>query len=107
MLVVLYIGYAFPHCTTDMVRAKFDSMFSNCVSSVVERHCESRTGQRYKRFWITVESQQHDPTMIYVLDAADKTGFAKVYYETTPDRHTKNPVPRYWKVKATLIGDMA
>ena len=104
MLVVLYIGYALPHCTTAIVRDKFDSMFSNCVSSVIEKTLDDHVGRKYKRFWVTVDSCKHDPTMTYVLDAVDKNGFVKVYYETTLD-HTQKPVPRYWKVKATLVGD--
>jgi len=101
MMVILYIGYALPHCTTESVRAKFDSMFSDCVSTITEKVYDDpkNSGKKFKRFWVTIDAYRHDPTMNYVLDVIGKDGVVRVYYETTKG------IPRFWKVKATVIGE--
>ena len=94
-VVILYINYALPHCTTSMVQEKFDSMFMNSVFKIVEQQMDDayKPGKRFKRFWIHVDSYRHDQMMNYLLETIEKEAFAKVYYEKT------HGVDRYWKVQ--------
>ena len=100
MVVTLYISYALPHCTTEMVRAKFDDMFQNIVIEITEeiKDDNSRAGKKFKRFWIKCDETLHrfTPTLDYVCETIFKTGYAQVYYEKTKG------VDRYWKVKLAL-----
>ena len=93
---IFYISYALPHCTTEMVRAKFDSMFvDECVCKIAEevKDDTKNIGKKFKRFWILVDCYKHDPMMNYMLESIERDGSAKVYYEKT------HGVDRYWKVK--------
>ena len=97
MFLVFYISYALPHCTTEMVRAKFDSMFIDPIVTIVGEELLDDTrnvGKKFKRFWICVEScRPHDPTMKWIMETIEKEGTANVYYEK------KKGVDRFWKVK--------
>ena len=96
MYIVLYISYALPHCTTEMVSTKFDSMFVDpCVTYVGEELLDDtrNVGKKFKRFWICVECRRHDPMMKWIMETIEKEGTAKVYYEKTKG------VDRFWKVK--------
>jgi hypothetical protein len=99
MIIVLYISYALPHCTTEMVREKFDAMFMNCVFRIAEELKDDTKfpGKKFKRFWINVDGYRHDPMLNYVLDSIRNEGTAKVYYERTQG------VDRYWKVKTVPV----
>ena len=102
MQIILYINYALPHCTTDMIRAKFDSMFAMPGVTHIAEQLKNDTkipGKQFKRFWIYVDCYVHDPTMSYLLESIEKEGFAKVFYEKTQG------LDRYWKVKRVLQTD--
>ena len=99
MQIILYINYALPHCTTEMIRAKFDTMFVNEGVTQITEEIKNDTkipGKKFKRFWVCIDCYVHDPTMTYILESIEKEGFAKVYYEKTQG------VDRYWKVKRVL-----
>jgi len=97
MVVVFYISYALPHCTTEMVRAKFDTMFQNIVVTITEeiKDDNERAGKKFKRFWIKCDEtlNRFTPSLDYVLEMIQKLGYAQIYYEKS------NGVDRYWKVK--------
>ena len=98
MFFVFYISYALPHCTTETVRAKFDSMFIDPIVTIVGEELLDDTrnvGKKFKRFWICVETCRPDPTVKWLMETIEKEGAAKVYYEKTKG------VDRYWKVKTT------
>jgi hypothetical protein len=103
-MVIFYISYALPHCTTEMVRAKFDDMFQNIVVLITEevKNDNMREGKKFKRFWINCDEslQRFTPALDHVLEIIKTTGYAKLYYEKS------NGVDRYWKVKLPpLVAD--
>jgi hypothetical protein len=99
-MICFYISYALPHCTTEMVRAKFDDMFRNIVMEITEevKDDNTRTGKKFKRFWIKCDETLHrfNPMVDHLQETIEKLGYAHVYYEKTKG------VDRYWKVKLAL-----
>ena len=107
MVVSFYISYALPHCTTEMVRDKFNEIFQNSVVDItVEiKDDNTRAGKKFKRFWIKCDeslnrvTSPHPSLMLtldYMREMIEKTGYAQVYYEKS------NGVDRYWKVKLAV-----
>ena len=93
--IILYISYALPHCTTEMIRTKFDDLFMNCVLTIAEEVKEDtkNVGKKFKRFWVNIDNNRYDHNMRFILETIVKEGSAKVYYEKT------HGVDRFWKVK--------
>ena len=91
-LTTLFIGYALPHCTTEMVKDVFDQLFDNQVTKIAENTREDRvTGKQFKMFWITLEARQGRLAM-FVKDL-EIHGATRITYESSKGKD------RYWKVQ--------
>jgi len=81
--VKLFIAYALPHCTTEMVKDVFDTVFNNEVTQVEELTKTDRdTGKPFKLFWITLEPARHSPVWHFVSEI-EKWGKSRIIYDST------------------------
>ena len=91
MSITLFISYALPHCTTEMVKDVFDELYENTVMKVAEKEMKDRkTGKPFKLFWITLDESR--PEVFYQLRQAERHGAARITYEST------NGKDRWWNV---------
>jgi hypothetical protein len=84
--VKLFISYALPHCTTEMVKDVFDTVFNNEVTQIEELTKTDRdTGKPFKLFWITLEPARHSPVWHFVGEI-EKWGKLRIIYESSKHR---------------------
>ena len=90
----LFISYALPHCTTEMVKEVFDTVFDNSVVKIAETSKTDRdTGKPFKMFWITLDCGRSCRTLDVFLAEIKKHEKASIIYETTKGKD------RYWNVR--------
>jgi hypothetical protein len=90
----LFISYALPHCTTEMVKEVFDTVFQNCVVKIVETTKTDRnTGKPFKMFWVTLDCGRSNWTLGKFIAEIEKHGNASLIYETTKGQD------RWWNVR--------
>ena len=93
-MTTLFISYALPHCTTEMVREVFDTVFQNGVLKVAETtKTDSKTGKPFKLFWITLDCGRSCHTLDKFLAEIEKHGNASIIYETSRGQD------RWWNVR--------
>ena len=91
--IKLFISYALPRCTTEMVKDVFDTVFNNEVTKVEElTKFDRHTGKPFKLFWITLESARHSPVWHFVSEI-EKWGMSRITYESSKHKDF------YWQVR--------
>ena len=92
MSITLFISYALPHCTVEMVKDVFDELCEKTVLKVAEKEMKDRkTGKPFKLFWITLDESR--PELFYQIRQAEhRHGAARITYEST------NGKDRWWNV---------
>jgi len=90
----LFISYALPHCTTEMVKEVFDTVFQNCVVKIAEiSKTDRNTGKPFKMFWVTLDCGRSNWTLGKFIAEIEKHGNASLIYETTKGQD------RWWNVR--------
>ena len=96
MQTTLFISYALPHCTTEMVKDIFDELFDNQVTKIAENTRKDRTtGRDFKLFWITLDSSKPGRLGNFIRDMGEDG--KRIAYDET---HGK---VRYWIVRLNKV----